>query len=136
MGAMVGEYVSASNTAGSALTTGVALNVATLALPAGDWDVWGQSIFAEAANTIPSVLATATGPVSATMPTPAQLAAGTGAMTQIVANFTKGVANQIMQTGPDRYNSNAPQTIYLVAQAAFGGGTLSVTGFISARRIR
>jgi hypothetical protein len=56
-----------------------------------------------------------------------------------VVNFPKGAGsavNQIMQTGPDRYNSNAPQTIYLVSQAAFGGGTLTVTGFISARRIR
>jgi hypothetical protein len=134
----VGEYRSASNTAGSALVTGVSLNVATLALSAGDWDVWGQTIFAEAANTDPSVLATATSPVSATMPTPAQLAAGQGAMTQIIATFTspKVIVNQVMQTGPDRYNSNAAQTIYLVAQASFSGGTLTVTGFISARRIR
>jgi hypothetical protein len=132
---MVGEYIQANNTAGSALTTGVALNVATLNLTAGDWDVWGQTIFTEGANTIPTVLASATSPVSATLPTPAQLAAGQGAMSQIAATMTKGL-NQIMQTGPDRYSSNAPQTVYLVTQATFSGGTLSVTGFISARRIR
>ena len=131
----IGEYISANNTAGSALTTGVGLNVATLNLPAGDWDVWGQTIFAEGANTIPTVLASATSPVSGTVPTPAQLAAGTGAMSQVCATMTKGL-NQIMQTGPDRYNSNAAQTIYLVAQATFSGGALTVTGFISARRQR
>jgi hypothetical protein len=133
---MVGEFLSASNTAGSALTTGVALNVASLTLTAGDWHVWGQTIFAEANNTIPSMMATATSPSSGTLPTLAQLASGIGAMTQIVANFTKGVANQIMQTGPDRYSSNASQNVYLVAQAAFGGGALTVTGCISARRVR
>ncbi len=131
----IGEYISASNTAGSALTTGVGLNVATLPLPPGDWDVWGQTIFAEGANTIPTILASATSPVSATVPTPAQLAAGQGAMSQVGATMTKGL-NQIMQTGPDRYNSASPQTIYLVAQATFSGGTLTVTGFISARRQR
>jgi hypothetical protein len=132
---MVGEYLLANNTAGSAMTTAVPLNVATLALSAGDWDVWGQTIFTEGANTIPTVLASATSPNSATLPTPAQLATGLGAMSQICATMTKGL-NQIMQTGPDRYNLSAPTNVYLVSQATFSGGTLSVTGFISARRIR
>jgi hypothetical protein len=132
---MVGEYLLANNTAGSALTTGVPINVATLTLSAGDWDVWGQTIFTEGANTIPTVLASATSPNSATLPTPAQLATGLGAMSQIAATMTKGLT-QIMQTGPDRYNSSASQNVYLVSQATFSGGTLSVTGFISARRIR
>ena len=49
------------------------------------------------------------------------------------ATMTKSV-NQIMQTGPDRYSLSAPVNVYLVAQGTFTGGTLSVTGCISARR--
>ncbi len=132
---MVGEYLSASNTAGNTLTTGVAQNIATLALTAGDWNVAGQTIFT-GANAVTAMLAAAIGSASAVLPTVTQLASGTGAMTQIVATSTKVAVNQVLQTGPVRYNSNAPQNVYLVAQSNFSGGTLTVTGFISARRIR
>lgn len=127
--------MSASNTAGSALATGVTLNVATLALPAGDWSVAGQVIFT-GANAVTAMLAAGIGLASAVLPTPAQLAAGTAAMTQIVANSTKLAVNQVLQAGSVRLNSSTPQNAYLVAQSSFGGGTLNVTGFISARRAR
>jgi hypothetical protein len=131
----VGEFISASNTAGSALTTGVTLNVATLALSAGDWNVAGQVIFT-GANAATAMLAAGISLASAALPTPAQMAAGTGAMTQIVAVSTKQAVNQVLQAGSVRLNSSTAQNAYLVAQSSFSGGTLNASGFISARRIR
>lgn len=130
-----GEYRTASNTTGTALTTLVGANVCTLALPAGDWHVWGSVAFVEAANTIPTVMAAGTSLSSATLPTVAQAMGGVGSLTQICATMTKGVT-QIMQTGFDRVNIAAAQNVYLVAQATFSGGLLSAQGFLCARRIR
>jgi hypothetical protein len=131
----LGEQLSASNTAGTALTTAVTANVATLALTAGDWSVSGVIGFAAGVNTIPTVLAAAVAVASATLPTAAQVAAGTGNMTQYGLTFTKGVG-QTMQTGISRINVSAPTTVYLAAQSTFSGGTLTATGYIAARRVR
>jgi hypothetical protein len=132
----VGEQVSASVTTPVTLTTGVTANVATLPLAAGDWSVSGVVIFNEAANTVPTALAAAIATSSATLPTPAQVAAGTGNMTQYNMTFTKGPINQFMQTGISRINVAAATTVYLVAQAAFSTAGLTATGYISARRVR
>ena len=135
---MVGEYLSASNTTGSALTTDVALNVAALALTAGRLGRVGADHL-YGGNQHRSFCAGHRHRPD--FGCDANAGAARGRNRRDDANnsdlhLTQVVVNQIMQTGPDRYNSNAPQTVYLVSQATFGGGTLSVTGFISARRIR
>jgi len=56
-------------------------------------------------------------------------------MTQYALAFTKGV-NQTMQAGICRINVSANTNIFLVAQSTFSGGTLTATGYISARRVR
>jgi hypothetical protein len=45
----VGEFLSASQATATALTTATTLNLATLSLSPGDWDVWGQIIFTPSA---------------------------------------------------------------------------------------
>jgi hypothetical protein len=131
----VGEQLAVSQTTAVSLTTAVTANIATLALTPGDWSVSGVVIFAEATNTIPTMLAAAVATVSGTLPTAAQVAAGTGNMTQYALAFTKGV-NQTMQAGVCRINVSANTNIFLVAQSTFSGGTLTATGYISARRVR
>jgi hypothetical protein len=132
----IGEQVSASVTTAVTLTTGVTANVATLNLTAGDWSVSGVIIFNEAANTVPTALAAAIALASATLPTAAQVAAGTGNMTQYNMTFTKGPITQTMQAGVCRVSVNAATPVYLVAQAAFSTAGLTATGYISARRVR
>jgi hypothetical protein len=127
-----GEYLTVSVTTPVTLTTNITANVATLALPAGDWHVWGTVIFTPSAA-LTSVIA-ATGNTSATLPTPAQLQAGNGAATQIKASFTSAQV-QVAQTGLDRVLSSATGNVYLLAQATFASGTANATGFFCARRM-
>jgi hypothetical protein len=131
-----GEQVSVSVTTAVTLTTGVAVNVASLALTAGDWTVSGVIIFNEATNTVPTMLAAAVSMSSAVLPTAAQVAAGTGNMTQYNLTFTKGPITQTMQAGVCRVNVSAATTVYLVAQATFSTAGLTATGYVSARRVR
>ena len=128
----VGEFISSSNTAGTALTSGTTVNIVTLSLTPGDYDVWGYITFTPA-NAL-TVVAAAVSPTSATLPTAAQMAAGTGSMAQYNLNFTNAKP-ATMQTGMCRVNISANTSIYLVAQATFTS-TLTAAGAIFARRVR
>lgn len=131
----IGEQLAASVTVAVSLTTAVAANIATLALSAGDWSVSGVVVFAEGANTIPTALAAGLSAASAALPTAAQVAAGVGNLTQYNLTFPKGFT-QTMQAGICRVSISAAANVYLVAQSTFSGGTLTATGYISARRVR
>lgn len=131
---MVGEQLAVSQATAVALTSNVTANIATLALTPGDWSVSGVVIFA-ATGGAPTALGAAISATSATLPTPAQIAAGTGNMTQYRLSFTNG-QSQTMQAGIIRMNVSANTNVYLVAQGTFGGGTYTATGYVSARRVR
>jgi hypothetical protein len=128
----IGEQLSTSQATAVSLTTNVTVNIATLVLTPGDWAVSGVIVFTP--SQAPTALAAAIGTTSATLPTAAQIAAGTGNMTQYRLTF--GNATQTMQAGVVRVNVSAPTTVYLMAQGTFSGGTLTATGYISARRVR
>lgn len=131
---VVGEQLATSITTAVSLTTNVTANIGTLPLTPGDWAVSGVIVFTPA-GAAPSSLASAIATVSATLPTAAQVAAGTGNMTQYHLSFTNA-ATQTMQTGINRVNISAAASVYLAAQATFSGGTVTATGYISARRVR
>jgi hypothetical protein len=130
---VVGEQLAVSVTTAVSLTTGVTVNIGSLSLTAGDWTVSGVVLFTPSAA--PTALAAAVANASATLPTAAQIAAGTGNMTQYRMAFTTG-QTETMQTGACRVNVSAPTTIYLAAQGTFSSGTLTATGYMSARRVR
>lgn len=130
---VVGEQLSASVTTGVSLTTATTVNVGTLSLTAGDWSVSGVVTFTPSAA--PSALGAAVGMTSATLPSAAQVAAGTGNMTQYRLTFTSA-QTQTMQTGITRVSVSATTNVYLLAQATFPSGTCTATGYISARRVR
>jgi hypothetical protein len=132
---MAGEQLAVSQATPISLTTGVTVNVATLALPPGDWSCSGVVVFDAGANTLPTMLAAAMSAASATLPTVAQVVAGNANMTQYFLPFSKS-ADHIMQAGIFRMNVSSNTNVFLVAQSAFSGGTLAVTGYISARRVR
>jgi hypothetical protein len=126
---MIGEFLSASITTAVNLTSAVAANIGSLTLTPGDWAVAGQANFA-APGAAATRMAAAISGASGTLPTQAQIAAGTGSMADVSATFGKAAIT--MQTGPCRFNVTANTTIYLVAL----GPTTTATGFISARRAR
>ena len=119
----VGEYLSASGGPVS-LSSGVAHDVVTLALTAGDWDVSGVVVFTPTGN-------------------PSHFAAGISTTAGIIgtnktdqsANFSNGAQHASGAGMVARMNSAGTQTAHLVGLAAFSG-SMTAAGTISARRMR
>lgn len=129
----VGESLSAQSAAGVQLTTLVTASVASLALPAGDWTVAGVVIFTPAGTGPNSVIA-AVNTVAATLPTDIQVLSGGVSMFQAWSSAMPSGKTQTISVGACRINTATPKTVYLVAQSSFGGGSVTVTGRITARR--
>lgn len=134
----VGEYTSSIVLVGSAvaLTTGVAANVTSISLTAGDWDVWGEVWYTSAATTqfaLPIIAITTT---SATLPTvPADNISYATHPTP--GNMTSAANGSFrLPLSPCRASLSATTTYYLVAQMSFSVSTCSAYGKICARRVR
>jgi hypothetical protein len=122
----IGEYISAQVTAAAALSAanGVVLNVTSISLTAGDWDVTGNAYWIVSGGSL--AFDCAINSVSATNPD--------GSL-QMVIYPTSG--NNTGLTAPGRrFNVTATTVVYLVATAFLSGGTASVCGFLQARRVR
>jgi hypothetical protein len=132
---MVGEVLSSSNIGGVALTTNAAMNVTQITLSPGDWNVGGVIIFSPA-NTGPNSVIAALSQTAATLPSDNDVATGRGIMQQIWASSMPSNKTQTTPTSLMRVNTSTSKTVYLVALAVFGGGIVTVTGYISARRVR
>jgi hypothetical protein len=131
----IGEVISGSNFAGIALTTAVPLNVTTITLTPGDWNVGGVVIFAPVSTGPNSVIA-ALSQTAASLPSDNDVATGKAIMQQIWASSMPAGKTQTTPTSLIRVNTTTSKPVYLVAQATFGGGSVTVTGYVSARRIR
>lgn len=129
----VGEYVTSTVLLGSAvaLTTGVAINVTSISLTAGDWNVWGTVAFAPANTTTVSAIS---GSISTTTGTMATVPGG-GSSFALAATLTTGAA-QSHPVGMTRISVAATTTVFLVAQSSFAVSTNAAYGIINARRIR
>jgi hypothetical protein len=125
----VGEVLSTSITTAVNLTASTPANIGSLTLTPGDWVVAGNVNFV-APGTAGTRYAVAIGNTSATLPTPAQLAAGAGTLTDMSLTF--GKAQQNFNTSLVRFNVSVSTTVYLVAL----GPATTATGYISARRAR
>ena len=128
----IGEVLSTSITTGVTMTSGAAKDIGSRSLPPGDYEVSGQVVFNPGTNL--TVMAAAISLTSNTLPTAAQLAAGTGAMQQLRATFASSAA-EFLQTGMTRVSVSATTTVYLVGMVT-GTGGWTTTGFIRARRVR
>src|SRR5262252_930026 len=132
----IGEFLSSQRLQANAvpLASGTGLAVATLALTAGDWDVWGSDGFA--------IGSTATGNI--TLRAWINPAGGTQAplLDQLGGNAVRNVTNSpgnlqsMMAVAAVRVSLAAAATVTLGASATFGGGTISAFGQIMARRRR
>jgi hypothetical protein len=141
----VGEYICAQVTNGGSpagcatnsstpvsLTTGVATNVASISLTAGDWDVWGEVITVPGATTTIAAVSGWISTASATLPN------GSGSVVPwfyLAGSLTtgQGTAMPITMT---RISLASTTTVFLGAFTSFGTSTMSAYGFIGARRRR
>ena len=116
----IGEYLTAT-ASGIALTNNAAVNIVSLDLTAGDWDVSGHVQFNAGAGTH-NFYAAAVGAID-------------GLETQINATVSTGAVTQGLSTATRRYSETATVTVWLVAQAGFTG-SMTASGVIRARRMR
>lgn len=129
----IGEYVSSNITAGSAVSVsnGVAANVTSISLTAGDWDVWGSVVIWQGGGTTSTTIVAWTSSTSASEPTYPNFG-GLGRWDGSVS----GGFSVMAATGMMRFSLSATTTIYLSTRQNFSGGTQSAYGFIGARRVR
>lgn len=131
----VGQIISSVIASGSAvsLTTGTPANVTSIALTAGDWDVYGNVVFNPGGTTTITAIAASISATSATLGNP-----GAGidqTLSQVQATLTTGSAQSLV-AGASRVSVASTTTYYLVAQSSFGASTMAAYGKLWARRAR
>lgn len=141
---IVGEIlgpISRARASSTSLTNNTAVNVGTttsITLTAGDWDVSGVVGFLPANSTTVTELDAAISATSATLPSNQTIALPTAGEVWVTLGhpFT-GNGNDVTLTIPTyRVSVATTQTLYLVARGSFGASTLSVYGWMMARRAR
>jgi hypothetical protein len=128
----VGQIVTANVPSGSAVslvTTNAQVNVTSISLTAGDWDVHGDVCFTTTGSTATN-LAAGVSATSATLPSP-----GVEAYAQLGVAFTAGVT-QCFPLAPVRASLASTTSYFLVAFGAFTGTSPAAFGTITARRAR
>lgn len=129
----VGEYVSSSIAAGSptSLTTNTPMNLTSISLTAGDWDVYFEAFFTFAATTSYTQLISSISTTGATADTNGERYAS-----QVSAANVPGASNMSVRCGPARFSLATTTTIFGVLSQLFTVSTLSAWGTLRARRIR
>ncbi|HVM93412.1 MAG TPA: hypothetical protein VMT67_11405 [Terriglobales bacterium] len=124
----VGEYVTSSVTS-VGMTSASIVNLTSISLTAGDWDVGGNVICTGASSATISSLTTAINTTSATFPASPFFS---------VFNGLSYAANSSVSQQPavQRESLSSTTTVYLVTQLVWTTGTASCSGFIRARRVR
>ena len=126
----VGEVISSTITTGVAQTNGVASNLTSISLTAGDWDIVGAVHYTGSASVLTGIYTS----VSTTSGNTAQGNMLTDPWFYVIPSGTFTVHTA---TPPRlRLNVSATTTVYLVAYCTFASGSVTAVGAISARRRR
>lgn len=125
-----GEYTS-STFGGVSVTNLTPANVGSISLTAGDWEVWGTIGPTAAASTTTTQVNGWISTTSASDPT----STNNGAYVSMPYNGVTGVTG-FFPVGRIRINVAATTTVYLSTRVTFAISTMTVSGFIAARRIR
>jgi hypothetical protein len=123
----VGEFIESDITVAGSMTSGVAKNITSISLTAGDWDVWG-GIFIFPAGTCTVVNA-------APSTTSAAFVAGTNHGAFLISPNVAITTTAGFPIGMRRYSFSATTTVFLVISCTFTS-TCNSFGNISARRVR
>lgn len=121
----IGEVLS-NTTSNVSVTSAAAVNLASVTLTPGDWDVKGVARFDQTANGTTAVVACLNTSSATLAPFPDT--------TQI--NGLSAGGNQQFSAPTKRYSISANTTVYLVGICTFSTGTVTGRGFIEARRAR
>ncbi len=113
------------------LSTATAADVTTLALTAGDWDIWANVIYVPAANTSITILKAGIGTTTATLPT---APAKGGYAEHVAPAFVPTAAGAPSLRLQSYLRVTATTSIFLVTSATFTVNTLDVYGYLGARR--
>lgn len=124
----IGEYMTATGTA-VPVTTSTAANITSITLTAGDWDVWGNIEFIGNTGTLITGIVGSVSLTSATTTPPPFFSALNGVPFNSAAIVTQFAPIQ-------RINVSTNTVVFLVGQATFTVSTVSVNGYIAARRRR
>lgn len=135
----VGEYIQATVAVGSAvsITTATPVNITSIILTAGDWDLDGIIDFLPAASTSVTQFNAS---ISVTTGTLSTQPGGSGVSPDATVVFNQAAAVPAalvaFPTATVRLTVSATTTVYLVAQATFTVSTMTGYGTIRARRMR
>jgi hypothetical protein len=130
----VGEYV-VSTVAGPgvAMTASTGINMTSISLTAGDWDVSAIFRFIGAASTTVSYAECSISTTSATADQATASEFFANGVTYFGTIHGSGFGVPVV---PKRLSLSATTTIYAVAFSNFGASTMSVSGTLRARRVR
>lgn len=135
----IGEVLSSVVISSSAVsvTTATPVNITTLALTAGDWEISWSAFIQPAAGTAVTIMQAGVGTTTATLPaltlaTPLPYAS----FVQASATPGSGTIPISLTSGSIQINISAATTYYLVTSDTFSASTLTAFGWIKARRIR
>jgi len=123
----IGEYLTASFS-GVAAVSNASLDVGSMPLPAGDWELSGAVRFISSGANVNAIQAWVN-TVSASPPT----MIGRSSVILQTGTMMSGTA---LATGGLRVSQAAAGTAYLSAAATFPSGTVTALGAIQARRVR
>lgn len=128
----VGEYISSTIAQGSpvAVSTGVATNITSISLTAGDWDVSANITTSPAGSTTQT-----NSQVSISTVTGTHGATSTGASNIFPAVTGAGAPGSAV-VGPFRMSLSSTTTVFLVGSSVFAVSTNGIFGTIRARRVR
>ena len=127
----VGEYITSNIPDASAvsLSNNTAVDVTSISLTAGDWEIFGNVSFTFGASTAVSNVICWTSNASATLPDNSK-------RSYYADNVTGVAANIALATPYLRINSTGTTTAYLTAYCSFTTSTATASGSIFARRVR
>lgn len=125
-----GEFISTgvSSASSVSLGTGAAVNVASVALTAGDWDVGGNAVFSQSQAST-TIYQAGISTVSATRPA-SEFYSSLGLSTT-VARVTNSLILPVT-----RISVTSSTTTYMIMSCTFSAGTVRGFGVIQARRMR
>lgn len=134
MAGKVGEYIESIISSPISLSTSIQVNLTSISLTAGDWEVSGTVVFGGSATTVVTDQIIGLSKTTGTLP-----AAGTTAQSAFVpgATYTPFATNNPnIFVGPTRFSLSTTTPIYMVVFETFSISTATAFGQIRALRIR
>lgn len=131
----IGEFSSSVILVGSAIaiTSAATVNITSVSLTAGDWDVAGEGwiTFAGSPSAV-SIVGAGIGVTSATMPT----TPATNTARNVLQNSSFSGQLQVLPLAVTRISLASTTTVFLTGTTTFTGGSASGYGILRARRVR